>query len=356
MKKKTMLYLLLIFSPAILFGLYIVFVLALGTITDIKYQEKILLEENNKADNLIVDSTVTLLSWNIGYSSLGEKADFFLDGGKNIRSSKLEFKKYLKGIKKFLVTQKDKDFILLQEVDKNSKRSFKINQFELFNKIFENHSSVFSENFNVKYVPVPLTDISPMGKVLSGLATYSKFKSIENYRLQYPGEYDWPTRIFHLDRCLLLKRISLESGKELVVINSHNSAYDGGKLKPLEMQYLKTILEEEYQKGNYVIVGADWNQCPPNFDYDTFSKNNSEDYSQTNIAEDYLPKDWQWGFDAKIATNRKLSTFYEKGKTFTTLIDFYLVSPNVEILEVKTIDLDFKYSDHQPISLKVKLK
>ena len=46
----------------------------------------------------------------------------------------------------------------------------------------------------------------------------------------------------------------------------------------------------------------------------------------------------------------------QKGKTFTTLIDFYLVSPNVEILEVKTIDLDFKYSDHQPISLKVKLK
>ena len=90
--------------------------------------------------------------------------------------------------------------------------------------------------------------------------------------------------------------------------------------------------------------------------YDTFSKNNKEDYSQTNIAEDFLPQGWTWAFDKMTPTNRKLSTAYTKGETFTTLIDFYLTSPNVEVLKVETIDLDFQYSDHQPVKLEVKLK
>ena len=91
MKKKTMLYFLLIFSPLILYGLYIFIVLAFGTITDFKPEEKIVLEEQSKSDIAFSDSIITLLSWNIGYSSLGKNADFFLDGGKKIRSPKHEF-------------------------------------------------------------------------------------------------------------------------------------------------------------------------------------------------------------------------------------------------------------------------
>lgn len=356
MKKKTMLYLLLIFSPAILYGLYVIFMLSFGTLTDFKPKEKIVLTETKSIDKKLKDSVVSLLSWNIGYSSLGNKADFFLDGGQNIRSPKPEFQKYLNGINRFLATQKDKDFILLQEVDENSKRSFFTNEYELFSNTLNDYSAVFAANFKVKYIPVPLTSTSPLGKVKSGLATYSKYKTTENIRLQYPGEYEWPKRIFHLDRCMLLSRVSLENGKELVLINSHNSAYDGGKLKPLEMEYLKALLLEEYEKENYVIVGADWNQCPPNFAYDSFSKESAEDYFQSNIEEDFLPKGWTWSYDSKTPTNRKLSTPYEKGKTFTTLIDFYLVSPNVKVLEVETIDLDFAFSDHQPVSLKIELR
>lgn len=356
MKKKTMLYLLLLFSPVILFGLYVLFMLSYGTITDFKPEKTIILKETKSITTPLKDSVLTFLSWNIGYGSLGNNADFFLDGGKNIRSPKNNFTVYFNGIKSFIESQKDLDFILLQEVDVNSKRSFFTNEYQKFSESLKEHSAVFASNFNVKYIPVPLSSTSPLGKVKSGLATFSKYASIENIRLQYPGEYEWPKRIFHLDRCLLLKRITLKSGKELVVINSHNSAYDGGKLKPLEMEFLKTLLLEEYQKGNYVVVGADWNQCPPNFAYDTFSKKNAEDYFQSNIDEDFLPKGWQWAYDKKTPTNRKLSAPYKKGETFTTLIDFYLVSPNVEVLNVNTINLDFALSDHQPVLLSVKLK
>ncbi len=356
MKKKTMLYLLFIFSPFILFGMYVVGMLLFGTLTDFKPKDRIVLSEENIQKKELLDSTISFINWNIGYGSLGKKADFFLDGGEKIRSPKIDFNKYIKGIASFISSQKDKDFIFLQEVDKNSKRSFFTNEYDIFAKDLENHSAVFAENFKVKYIPVPLTSTSPLGKVQSGLATFSKYASTENIRLQYPGEYEWPKRIFHLDRCLLLKRISLKNGKDLVLINSHNSAYDGGVLKPLEMKFLKKLLLEEYNKGNYVVVGADWNQCPPDFAYDTFAKGNAEDYFQSNISEDFLPKEWQWVYDKNTATNRKLSAPYKKGETFTTLIDFYLVSPNVEVLEVKTIDLDFAFSDHQPVSMEVSLK
>lgn len=351
-----MMYMFLLFSPFFLYGLYVVSMLVYGSVTDFKPEEKIALKAENTSSLSLKDTTVTFLSWNIGYGGLGYKADFFLDEGKMIRSTKNDVKKYLTGINNFIKAEKKTDFILLQEVDRNSKRSYETDEFAAISKLLNKHEAVFASNFKVKYIPVPMTSTDPLGKVHSGLASFSKYKTIQNTRLQFPGQYEWPKRIFHLDRCMLVSRLSLENGKELVVVNSHNSAYDGGVLKPQEMAYLKAFLLAEYEKGNYVVVGADWNQCPPNFAYDTFAPNSAEDYYQDNIKLDFLPKEWQWTYDPKTPTNRKLSAPYDKEKTFTTLIDFYLVSPNLEVLNVKTVDLDFQYSDHQPVKLELRLK
>jgi len=38
------------------------------------------------------------------------------------------------------------------------------------------------------------------------------------------------------------------------------------------------------------------------------------------------------------------------------VIDYCLISPNIDMIEVKTIDLKFENSDHQPVLAKVKLK
>lgn len=359
MTKKRLLYAMLLLSPLILYGFYVIGVLAYGTLTDFQPKEKIVLESTKNGANQqsIADSNVLhFMCWNIGYAGLGEKSDFFLDGGKMIRPHQPDHKKYMQGIKNFIKENDSIDFFLLQEVDRESKRSYYTNAYQKIDNALPQHNATFAENFKVNYVPVPLSSTSPLGKVWSGLASYSVYQNIENIRYQYPGQYDWPTRIFHLDRCMLLQKYKVSNGKELVVINSHNSAYDGGVLKPQEMKMLKEILEQEYQKGNYVVVGADWNQCPPNFNYAHFAPNSKDDYFQTNIAEDYLAKDWQWVFDPKTPTNRKLSTSYNADSTFTTLIDFYLVSPNVEVLNVHTHHLDFAYSDHQPIQMSIRLK
>ena len=47
---------------------------------------------------------------------------------------------------------------------------------------------------------------------------------------------------------------------------------------------------------------------------------------------------------------------YEAEKTFTTIIDFYLLSPNMEATEVRGLALAFANSDHQPVRMTCKLK
>lgn len=37
-------------------------------------------------------------------------------------------------------------------------------------------------------------------------------------------------------------------------------------------------------------------------------------------------------------------------------IDGFIVSPNVEVTSVETLDAGFAYSDHNPVKLQVKLK
>jgi len=68
-----------------------------------------------------------------------------------------------------------------------------------------------------------------------------------------------------------------------------------------------------------------------------------------------LPANWQWVYDEAIPTNRKLAKPYQPNYTFTTVIDFYLLSPNIEVVSVKTDNLNFESSDHQPVKLNVRL-
>jgi hypothetical protein len=38
------------------------------------------------------------------------------------------------------------------------------------------------------------------------------------------------------------------------------------------------------------------------------------------------------------------------------LIDFFVVSPNIEVLSTQTTDIGFAESDHQPVTLRVVLR
>ncbi len=335
--------------------IYVVGTIIYGTITDFDPKEQTEVKFVGNADSNIDIDSITLFIWNIGYAGLGKESDFFFDGGNMVRSKKEWVEKNFEGIKNTIQQWNKADFILLQEVEIASRRSYNIKEFDELSKLMPEHNVGIGINYDVKYIPIPL--LNPMGKVKSGIMSLSKAKPIQSTRYSFPGNFSWPKRIFFLDRCFLLTRYSLSNGKELVVINTHNSAYDDGSLKKQQMDYLKSYLLGEYEKGNYVIVGGDWNQCPPEFGNCTegLEVSGIENYHQSNIDSNYIGLNWKWVYDIDVATNRKLVRPYDPNKTFTTIIDFYLVSPNIQVKQVEGVEMNFEYSDHQPVKMVVKL-
>ena len=238
-----------VLTIALLVGLYIGGNLVYGTLTDFKPAPSEIVPVENGQTAKAEDSTYTFLIWNIGYGGLGAKADFFYDGGKMVVSPEADVKAYLEGIKNFLKSKDQTDFILLQEVDRNSKRSYYNDELKHIAAFLPNHSYAYAKNYVVEFVPVPY--LSPMGKVDAGLGSYTKYRVEDAMRYQLPGSFAWPKSIYFLDRCILTQRVKLSNGKELVVVNLHNSAYDDtGELKAQELNYIKEFLLKEFEKGN----------------------------------------------------------------------------------------------------------
>lgn len=318
----------------------------------------------NPVEVELTSEPFSILIWNIGYCGLGEEADFFMDGGKmSIGESKETVERHFEGVKKFLKSQ-NADIYLLQEVDLDARRSYGLNQVEGLRKLFPDYSSGFAYNYKVPFVPAPLK--KPMGRVQSGLLNLSRFRIMKQKRYTLPGNYGWPTRVFHLDRCILVSRyyishglgrgVSLGTKSELVIINMHLSAFDkGGEIRKQQLKFLREFIMDEYRQGNYVIVGGDWNHSFPGFE-NTFANGNPDPDWLQYLPEDWAPEGWRFVYDKTKPTIRANSTPYTKGKNFRTIIDGFLVSPGIKVERVEGFDLEFKNSDHNPVMLKASIE
>ena len=309
--------------------------------------------EISATPSIINDSTtLTILTWNIGYAGLDKNMDFFFDGGTQVITPENQCVDNLKEIGDFLKRNDTVDFVFLQEVDKSSKRSWYLNEYDSIASKLNKFTPFFGKNYDVFFVPQPIS--KPMGKVLSGVATYSKYAPVSSTRYSLPGDFGFPTQLFYLDRCFLVNRYAMANGKDLVLINTHNEAFDAGEIRTAQMSFLKDFVQSEYNKGNYVIAGGDWNQSPPGF-IPAFQRN-QVNTNQMVMESDFFPKDWNWIYDSSTPSNRTVVAPYNKDETTTTVIDFFLLSPNIKPESVKGVQLDFANSDHNPVIIKARLK
>jgi endonuclease/exonuclease/phosphatase family metal-dependent hydrolase len=220
-------------------------------------------------------------------------------------------------------------------------------------KTIPGYSSVFAPNYEVPFVPLPVYE--PMGKVSSGIALFSGMVPDSAIRYAFPGNYSWPMGLFFPDRCFILSYYRMANGKTLVVVNTHNSAFDDGSLRDSQMEYLSSVLLEEFYKGYYVVAGGDWNLNPPEF-HTYLCKTGDAHYPiEPEMNEEVFPPEWNWVYDPYVPSGRFLNETYLRSRTYTTTLDYFLVSPNVEVIEIKCFDLSFENSDHHPVALKVRL-
>ena len=342
--------------------LVLAFAAFIGYLTATEYypQEIIPAEMTGMAEDAIKEGdSFTLMSWNIGYGALGDNADFFMDGGESVQTADKTRVNENLATMSGAVQAVDPDILFLQEADIDSTRSHHINEVERFAELMEDTVQTFAYNFKVPFVPYPLP---PIGKVQSGIATFSPYPVTESVRFPLPCPFSWPIRVANLKRCMLVDRVPLEgSDKELVLVNFHLEAYDDGEGKEAQTAMLKHFLDEERDKGNYVIAGGDFNQ--------TFSSVDSSKFPV--VQTDWLPgiidtegwaASWQFLMDKDTPSCRTLSTVLATAEDKSPeafqyyIIDGFIVSDNIKVDSFEILDLGFKASDHNPAVLKVTLK
>ena len=308
---------------------------------------------SGELDKVDPGEELQILSWNIGYGGLGAGSDFFMDGGKDVRSAdKEQVLRYLDGIKTSIQAL-DPDVVMLQEVDVDSGRTYRIDQSDYLAL----DASAHAMNYACDFVPFPLP---PLGRVYSGVFTTTQGLAIdEAERISLPCPFQWPVRTANIKRCLLVSYLPIEgSDKQLVAVNLHLEAYDGGEGKIAQTKMLKELIEGEYAKGNYVIAGGDFNQIFPG-GLEAFPNTHQDLWTPGLLEEDMLADGWHFAYDLAVPSCRLLNQPYNPADTENNqyyVIDGFILSPNVELLAVEGVDLDFANSDHNPVLISVKLK
>ena len=330
-----------------------------------RYDDVVKLDVDRNSENITVSlhKEYSITTYNIGFGAYNHDYSFFMDDG-YMKDGKYVKGKYATARSEQIVLDNTKgviktlkginsDFIFLQEVDVDATRSYNVNQYKMLMESFSDYSSVYASNFHSAYLLYPFND--PIGQTEAGIVTLSDYKIKEATRYKLPIDESFPTKFFDLDRCFMITRYAVSEGKELVLINVHLSAYDeGGVYRKKQLELLNTILKEEKEKENYVIVGGDFN-------HDIADSINSFETEQEIPKWVYVLNDEDLQDGYKFATSKNIPTCrssdiaYQEGVNYSVVLDGFIVSDNVIVNSVTNMSQEgelFVYSDHNPVELK----
>ena len=308
--------------------------------------------------------TVNVMSWNVGYAALGDNAEYFTEGGKAGRpSSEDRVKENMIGIAEG-IKMVHPNVVFLQDVDTNSLRSYGIDEEENIKSLLNDNGdmdyvSTFAVDHKVDLIPYP---IPPVGKVNSGIMTLSDFEVSSSTRHQLTNAYSWPASTVKPKRCFMVDRVAVvdesgnATGKELVLVNLHLEAYDSEEDRAAQTKQLKEFLQQEADKGNYVIAGGDFNQRFSSVSNTFIEFDDAWKCGTIDAAE--FGDDFELIMDNSTASRRYLDMSYadtEKELVQYYLTDGFIISKNVEINFYFTIGLEFENTNHNPVVLSVTL-
>ena len=282
---------------------------------------------------------IRLLTWNLGYGGEGAGADFFADGGRRlIPSNKSTVEQYTRGIRKTIESHAA-DIYLLQEAARPSTVNHNVDVLGAVASSLPCYSLSYSPKVAEVFLGIHIN---------VGQAILSHWAPLSSSRLALPGipgSHMLKQRYF-----LLVNRYAIAgSTHELVIANTHLAVIDkNAKTRMAQLKTVSSFLESEYAKGNYVLVGGDWNL--------QFEKL----HLPHSTAAKYLtwvhpfpawfpPKGFHRGYDPHVPTVRSLDRPYSAGKNFVTTGDGFVYSPNITMTRIRVIQDGFAYSDHQPV-------
>lgn len=300
----------------------------------------------------------SIVTYNVGFGAYSPDYSFFMDGGtESWAFSKEDVIKNIDGAGQYTKSFSP-DFVMLEEIDDDGTRSYHVDELSQLKGIFDDYQSAFAVNYHSKFLMYPITQ--PHGANHAGIALFSKYTIDSAVRRSLPISSGF-SKVFDLDRCYEIARVPAANGKELVLVTVHLSAYsDEEAVREGQLEMLFGDLKAEYEKGNYVICGGDFNH-----DLELAEKDdNPELMSWTHsLPRGYLGESLKVAVDdyPEVRDNQKNTCRdavipYDPEESFTVTVDGFIVSDNVEVTGYEHLDTGFAYSDHDPVYMKFILK
>lgn len=326
------------------------------------YEQVTIHNTEHVTEKMELQKEYTICSYNIGFGAYSDDYSFFMDGGKYSRAfDKAAVKENVSGALE-TVKQFQPDFFLIQEVDQDSTRSYHIDEIKMVKDAFPEYANNYASNFHSKYLFYPIYE--PHGASNAGLSTFSKFKMLSSIRRSLPISTS-AFKLIDLDRCYVATRIAVENGKELVLYNVHLSAYtvdDNIVINQIKM--LVEDMQQEIAVGNYVLCGGDFNQDMLGNSPDLFRTSHDLSNWATPFPEEVLPEHIvtmtslmsEKDIRSLAPSCRTADAPYKEGESFVTFIDGFLMSDNIQMIEFQSIDTGFRYSDHNPVIMKIRIE
>ena len=333
------------------------------------------ISQNTEAGNeLTTEKNYSALTYNIGFGAYTPDFSFFMDGGKSSwAKSKDSVKEMIKGAGE-LVASKDPDFALVQEIDLDATRSYHVNEYSILKENIPAYNCVFAQNYDSAFLFYPFTQ--PHGKSKAGLALFSKYPITGSMRRSFPISTSF-TKFFDLDRCYSISRVPVDNGKELVIFELHMSAYgNSDAIREGQIRMLSEDMQKEYEAGNYVICGGDFNHDlkavdtqSKASDADNNTQTGSEDSAELEswaypFPRSELPEHFSFCLD-QLSEDEKNNLWnsarnadmeYVPGETYTVTLDGFIISDNVECTKYENVNTGYSYSDHDPVYMEFQLK
>lgn len=162
-------------------------------------------------------------------------------------------------------------------------------------------------------------------------------------------------KLTDLDRCYAKERILLEEGGELVVYNLHLSAYTSdGSIAEEQLALLFADMLGEYEAGNYVVGGGDFNKDLLGNSPEIFGVSGKEYTWAQAIPAEMIPEGLAVMAPLEetdpVPSCRNADRPYGPDD-FVLTVDGFIVSDNVSVEACAVIDTGFQWSDHNPVYL-----
>jgi len=298
-----------------------------------------------------------LLSWNIQFAA-SRRYHFFYDGGPAVHADWGVVQQTLDRIAD-TIRAEDPDLVLLQEVDRDSDRTARIDQAIRLRQALGWRCWASTPYHRSRYVPVPLR--RPLGRVDFHLVTASAYSLRWARRRALPLlQEPWWRQAFNLKRAVLETAVAVAGrDRPLVLLNTHLSAFsrsDGTLQRQVEVIAARLALLD--RRSIPWILAGDFNALPPG---DTPARLGAESklYAAGESPIAPLVRRYRSGVsraDYERQPQRYFTYLPYGADAPDRRIDYVFVSEGVRIHDLRVVRQKRPLSDHLPLLLDASLE